>query len=664
MGLFRVILYTGVILGVVSTWEFVRDDVKKAVDHVVHVVDTKETSAKSTSLKTTDLSKEKPESEKAENKTEPLNQQKAEEKEEIPEEAHKHISFEKGFADIAKGAMNSVVNVSTIQLLENDDRPDFQVEIFKGTPFDDVLKDFFGSGQQQQPKSKKINALGSGFIVKVSDCKAYIVTNYHVVEKAKKIIVFLSDKTELPAEVHATDQRADIAILSIEKNVLANHIEKLKPITWGDSDKVTEGNWVLAIGNPFGFGSTVTNGIVSAKGRDIRNGVGSVSSFVDDFIQHSAPINLGSSGGCLLDVYGNVIGINNAICSMSGGNIGIGFAIPSNIAKVAVEQLIKHKRTFRGWLGAEVQLVTAKQAESVGLTKRTTDSSKVFGVFVAKVIPDSPAEKAGIKQGDILLEFNGKKITEKNSLQKIVGNSKIDSSVKAKIWRQKDGETWGEIIVDVNVGDFEKMMESGALDTKNEKSKDSNKKNHEEFIDALGITISSVPEKRKLFYPAEVNVIVTKVEEPKELSFYDSIFMPGDGLVKFNNKKITSTAHFKKVLEEAKEEAKNDKNKLFSFVIIRDRAMLIQATTINFDDPSEQKKIEHEKEAQIIEKNKIKEGPKKKPQAKDEDVKAEQKKETVKNDGSVKKKIVEKSDVVKKEESKNSAPKPEEDPEN
>ncbi len=498
------------------------------------------------------------------------------------------IDFEKGFENVAKNAMHSVVNVATMQLVETGsgrlDIPD----IFRGGPFDDLFKDFFNFPQKKS-RVRKANALGSGFIIKVDRDTAYIVTNNHVVERAKKVVVFLSDKTELPAQIHAVDARTDIAVLSVSLKGLAIDRSKLVPMEWGDSSKLHEGNFVIAIGNPFGLGSTVTHGIVSATGRNIAMGKNSMS-LTDNYIQHSAAINMGNSGGALLDVHGKVIGINNAIFSTSGGNIGIGFAIPSNLAKMTVNQLIEHKRTYRGWIGAEVHAVGAKQAESVGLIKQSPlDSSKVYGAYVAKVVPNGPAEKAGIKVGDIIIEFNGKRISENCSLQMAVGMAGIGSSAKVRVWRQKNTEAWDAVETTVKVGDFEKAVKDGEIDASDSKSGKSEGAKAEETIDCLGITVSGVPEHYKSDYPKEVKVIVSKVDDEKGNSFYGSVFVAGDGFISADNKKVESVTQFKQIMEKVAKDPKM-KNKPVPFVIIRDGFQMMVATTLDLSEDKDKKK--------------------------------------------------------------------------
>ncbi len=568
MKLFRVALYALVICGVIYSWDnFGRDFFMKNFYQIT--VDESVNSAEAP----------KPDEKIAE---------KTEKKEilQVPIETGP-ISFEKGFESVAKKAMHSVVNVATMQLVENTERQGIP-DIFKGFPFDDIFKDFFDVPQKKQ-KLRKANALGSGFIVQVdkNTKRAYIVTNNHVVEKSKKIIVSLSDKTELPATIHAVDSRTDIAVLCVNLNNLDFNIDKLQPVKWGNSDKLNEGNFVVAIGNPFGLGSTVTNGIVSAKGRNLSMGMPSLN-FVDDFIQHSAPINLGNSGGCLLNIYGEVIGINNAIFSTSGGNIGIGFAIPSNIAKITVEQLIKFKRTFRGWLGAEVHSVYAKQAESVGLAKHSLESSKVFGAYVSRVVPNGPAGKCGIKVGDIIIEFNGKKITENCSLQSAVGTAEIGKSVNLKVWRQKDGSNWGVVELSVKVGDFEKAMKDGELDSKTPEESRNSETIKEMSIESLGITVSTLPDQYKSDYPKNVKVIVTKVEEDDGPSFYGPIFKPGDGFISADNRQVTNVSQLKGIIDEILKN-KNNRNRPIPFIVVRGGSQMMIATTLDFTEKESEK---------------------------------------------------------------------------
>jgi serine protease Do len=312
---------------------------------------------------------------------------------------------------------------------------------------------------------------------------------------------------------------------------------------------------------------------------------------MDDLIQHSAAINLGNSGGCLLDIHGKVVGVNNSIMSNSGGNIGIGFAIPSNIARITAEQLIEHKKTIRGWVGIAVQKINAKLAESIGLAEKSTDSMKVYGAYVAKVTPGGPAEKGGVKVGDVVIEVDGAKISEKHSIQTAVGNAKIGSKVKVRVWRQKNDEAWAPVDLEIVVGDFDKAAKDGLLDEKDGGFSSKNAEQTEKTIDALGLAVSGVPEQYKGEYPDEVKVVVTKIDEDKESMFYGSVFAVGDGIISANNKKVTSVSQFKKIIDVICAQKKN-KGRPIPCVIIRSGARAMIATTLDFESATSLAKSE------------------------------------------------------------------------
>ena len=283
------------------------------------------------------------------------------------------------FADLAEKVMPSVVNISTTTTVTTQANP-FPFEFPPGSPFEDMFKEF------GTPQKRKSSALGSGFII---DAKGIVITNNHVIQGAEDILVRVNGDKEYKAKVLGADPGMDIAVLKIETD------EKFIPVKFGDSDKARIGDWVIAIGNPFGFGGTVTSGIISARNRSIG------LSRYEDFIQTDASINQGNSGGPLFNMDGDVIGINTAILGPSG-SIGIGFAIPSNNARRVINQLIEFGETKRGWLGVRIQDVTKEIAEVEKLDKPR-------GALVASVADGSPSEDAGIKAGDIILEFDGKK---------------------------------------------------------------------------------------------------------------------------------------------------------------------------------------------------------------------------------------------------------------
>ena len=311
------------------------------------------------------------------------------------------------FADLAEKLMPSVVNISTTQTVVTNSNP-FPFQFPPGSPFEDMFKDF------GTPQKRKASALGSGFII---DAKGIVITNNHVIQDAEDILVIVNGDKEYEAKIIGKDPLSDIAVLQIVSK------DKFIPVKFGDSDKARIGDWVIAIGNPFGLGGTVTAGIISARNRSIG------LARYEDFIQTDASINQGNSGGPLFDMNGDVIGINTAILGQSG-SIGIGFAIPSNSAKIVVDQLIKYGETKRGWLGVRIQNVTKEIAEAEKLDKPR-------GALVSSVSEGSPSDKGGIKAGDIILEFDGTEINEMRELPIIVARTEVGKTVKVKIWRNK-----------------------------------------------------------------------------------------------------------------------------------------------------------------------------------------------------------------------------------
>jgi serine protease Do len=353
------------------------------------------------------------------------------------------------FADLAEGLMPSVVNISTTQTVKTTSNQ-FPFQFPPGSPFEEMFKDF------QRPTERKASSLGSGFIIKED---GMVITNNHVIAGADDIVVKVNSK-EYKAKVIGSDPYMDIAVLKMETK------DKFQTVAFGNSDKARVGDWVVAIGNPFGLGGTVTSGIISARNRDIG------MTRYDDFIQTDASINQGNSGGPLFNLKGEVVGINTAIIGQSG-SIGIGFAIPSNAASKVIDQLVSYGETRRGWLGVRIQEVTKEIAEAVEL-------KKTEGALVASVGEKSPADKAGIIAGDIILEFDGKKIETMRKLPKAVANTKVGKKVELKIWRNK------KLI--------SKNLKLGRLESSEEfKEKKSEKKKTEEVeIEKLKITVRNL----------------------------------------------------------------------------------------------------------------------------------------------------------------------------
>jgi serine protease Do len=295
----------------------------------------------------------------------------------------------------------------------------------QGTPFDDLLRRFFGErglppglsphGPRQGPGEGEAVALGSGFII---DPTGYVVTNNHVVGKADKVTVIFQDNSKHPAKIIGRDEKTDVALLKIDTD------EKLPFVQWGDSEAAQVGDWVVAVGNPFGLGGSVTAGIISARGRDINSGP------YDDFLQIDAPINRGNSGGPTFNQQGEVVGINTAIYSPNGGSVGIGFAIPSNLAKNIVAQLKEHGSVERGWLGVKVQGVTPAIAKSLGMKPDAPE-----GALVAEVTQGSPAAKAGLQQGDVITAVDGKPVDKLHDLPRLIAEAGVGKPVDLTIRR-------------------------------------------------------------------------------------------------------------------------------------------------------------------------------------------------------------------------------------
>ena len=317
-------------------------------------------------------------------------------------------------ADLSEKLIGAVVNISTSQKVKQR-RPGLKAP--EGSPFQDFFNELFPDNQQEGPSTRQ--SLGSGFVI---DPSGIIVTNNHVIADADEVIANFSDGTKLTAELIGKDSKTDIAILKVKS-------EKPLPfVKIGDSNKARVGDWVLAIGNPFGFGRTVTIGIVSAIGRDINSGP------YDNYIQTDASINKGNSGGPLFNMDGEVIGINTAIISPSGGSIGLGFAIPTSLASHVIEQLEQFGETRRGWLGVQIQTVTEEIGETLGL-----DTPR--GALVGDVSAKGPADNAGIKSGDIILKFDGTDIVEMRDLPKVVADTPVDKEVPVVILRKRKEET-------------------------------------------------------------------------------------------------------------------------------------------------------------------------------------------------------------------------------
>nr|WP_244540178.1 Do family serine endopeptidase [Kaistia soli] len=342
-------------------------------------------------------------------------------------------------ADLAEGLLDSVVNISTSQTVEGT-RGMPAPQTPDGLPFQEFFNDFFKKpkgGADAEPPKRRVQSLGSGFVV---DASGIIITNNHVIEDADEIVANFSDGSKLTATLLGKDEKTDIAVLQVKPNAQ----KPLKALRFGDSDKMRVGDWVMAIGNPFGLGGTVTIGIVSARNRDINSGP------YDNFIQTDAAINRGNSGGPLFNMDGEVIGINTAIISPSGGSIGIGFAIPSDAALHVVDQLRQFGETRRGWIGVRIQQVTDEIASSLSM-------GPARGALVAGVTEKGPAAEAKIEPGDVIISFNGKPITEMRDLPRLVADTSIDAVVDVVVVRKG-----AEVTLKVKVGRMTEAAEAAA----------------------------------------------------------------------------------------------------------------------------------------------------------------------------------------------------------
>jgi len=316
------------------------------------------------------------------------------------------------FADLAEALSPAVVNISTSQTVERPNRPNIP-----DGPFEDLFRDFFERGQPRGPR--RVQSLGSGFVISAD---GFVVTNNHVIDGADAIDVNFADGSSLSAELIGTDPKTDIALLKVEPQ------GPLEFVSFGDSEVSRVGDWVLAIGNPFGLGGSVSAGIISARNRDINSGP------YDDFIQTDAAINRGNSGGPLFNLDGDVIGVNTAIISPTGGSIGIGFAVPSELASNVVDQLREFGETRRGWLGVNIQTVSDEIAEALGL-------EEAAGALVANVAEDGPAAAGGIEPGDLILRFDGQEVERMRDLPRMVADTPVGKTVRVVVFRKGKTQT-------------------------------------------------------------------------------------------------------------------------------------------------------------------------------------------------------------------------------
>ncbi len=432
----------------------------------------------------------------------------------------------KSVADLAEKLQGAVVNISTSQTVKGTQGIPLP-RVPKGSPFEDFFEDFFNR-QQKPNRPRKVNSLGSGFVI---DSSGLIITNNHVIDKADEIFIILSDDTKLKVEeVVGTDAKTDLALLRVKPE------KPLPALEFGDSNKMRVGDWVMAIGNPFGLGGSVTLGIISAMKRDINSGP------YDEFIQTDAAINRGNSGGPLFNMEGKVIGVNTAIISPSGGSIGIGFAVPAKTAVHVIDQLRKYGETRRGWLGVRIQTVTDSIAESMGMENPS-------GALVARVTPDSPAAEAGLQVGDVVLSFDGTPVKSMRALPRLVARTAIGRTIDVVILRNDLKKT-----VQITIGRLPEKQE------KKDKDEEKKKKTVEEQekTSLLGLTIVPMSGEMRTKYKIgdEVEGVVIIDVDPDSDAATKNI-AAGNVIVEVKGMKVKAPNEVKSQIEAAKKSKRN-----------------------------------------------------------------------------------------------------------
>jgi serine protease Do len=435
------------------------------------------------------------------------------------------------FADIVDKIGPAVVNIATSKAVKSGQGSEFPfAEPPPGSPFEDFFHEFFKRNRppEDMPRQRQAS-LGSGFVV---DPAGYVVTNNHVVAEADEISVVFNDDSTYEAKLVGRDTKTDLALLKITGD------HPFPAVKFADSDTVRVGDWVIAIGNPFGLGSTVTAGIVSARSRDIRAGP------YDDFLQLDAPINRGNSGGPSFNLNGEVIGINTAIFSPSGGNVGIGFAIPSNLAVPVIESLKTDGRVKRGWLGVRIQTVTDEIAESLGLQHTPGHAS---GALVASVTPGGPAEAAKIQAGDVILQFDGKTIDKMRGLPRIVAETPIAKEVEVEIWRHGEEKT-----LKVTLGELPEEEELAAL---SQSQADTPPPSSAE-ITSLGLTVSSITDELKTRFQLAQDAHGVVIVEIADGGPAGQDLRPGDLIVEVGQEEVNSPPEVAAKVNQARQDEK------------------------------------------------------------------------------------------------------------
>ncbi|MCV0398136.1 MAG: DegQ family serine endoprotease [Rhizobiaceae bacterium] len=423
-------------------------------------------------------------------------------------------------ADLAEGLLAAVVNISTSQKSSSGGSPGVvpPPELPEGSPFQDFFDEFFSEREGQGPRSpRRVQSLGSGFVIDAE--QGVVVTNNHVIADADEIEVNFSDGSKLPAELIGTDPKTDLAVLKIDPSR-----KQLTDVKFGNSDDIRIGDWVMAIGNPFGLGGSVSVGIVSARDRDINSGP------YDDFIQTDAAINRGNSGGPLFNMKGEVIGINTAIISPSGGSIGIGFSIPSQLAVSVIEQLREFGETRRGWLGVRIQPVTPDIAESLGM-----DGER--GALVAGVIKGGPVDGGVIEPGDVIIQFDGKPVRNMRDLPRAVAESPVGKEVEVVVIRK--GE---EMTLQVTLGRLEDGERLASAEEEGATTDEGEEEGGEpSTATVLGMTVAELDDALRAEFEISEGVsgaVVTEVGEDSASA--DKGIVPGDVIVEIGQESVSS----------------------------------------------------------------------------------------------------------------------------
>ena len=419
------------------------------------------------------------------------------------------------FADLAERLLPAVVNISTTQVNKKSKRTPQLPQFPPGSPFEDLFRDFFDRNKPGA-EPRKVTSLGSGFII---DASGYVVTNHHVIEGASEITVILQDDTNLKAKLIGRDPKTDLALLKVEPK------KPLPFVTLGDSSKSRVGDWILAISNPFGLGGTVTAGIISALKRDINSGP------YDSYLQTDASINRGNSGGPMFNLKGEVIGVNTAIFSPSGGSIGIGFAIPSSQVKVVIDQLRKYGHTRRGWLGVRIQTVTKQIAESLGM-------KNAKGALVAGVNEKGPAHGSGLKAGDVIVQFDDRPVPEMRDLPRLVAETAIDKQVTLTVIRNGKNVT-----IKLKIGELPEGEEAKAVKVSTNKSN----------LQMLGLSLTELNATNRKHFKLDTRakgVLVTDVKEGSASK--KGGLQAGDLIVEVAPDTVNTPKEFKERIEKAR----------------------------------------------------------------------------------------------------------------